>query len=215
MVIYITHNQKCENFRNIFRLAHERNETLVHYSRITDGAIWGFIGLVTIELFKDGSNFKSVKIAIFCIILMASMYLWRNRINLYHKSILEGYQRMVKCENFLHIPDEITIRKNLESYIQKNPLITNKPKNIDDLCALLTPEKYKHPGHLEADFCAHIILVTAFFVLILWGFFWLYHIPNFFNYYFPSIIILYIFLLIYMVDIAISIYTEIGNPGNI
>jgi hypothetical protein len=168
MVIYQKSNEKNENLRLHLQLAHERNENLVHYIRVTDGAIWGFIGVALIGLFKDGFDFKSVNIPIFCILLIASMYLWRNRVNLYQKSIVKGYNRMVKCEYFLRIPYEITIRKNLEADIQKNPLITPKPNNFNDLCELLKPENYKDPGHEEANFCAWVIGVSAFLVLILW-----------------------------------------------
>lgn len=170
MGILLPKNQAHENLRVILQLAHERNENLVYYIRVTDGAVWGFIGLTIIELFKDEFNFKSTNVPIFCIILMASMVLWRNRVNLYQESIVKGYNRMVKCEYFLHIPYEITIRKNLELDIQQNPYIIHKPKNFHDLCELLKPENYKHPGHIEANFCAKIIGISASLVFILWFF---------------------------------------------
>jgi hypothetical protein len=114
-----------------------------------------------------------VAIGVFCVIVIASMFLWRDRVNLYQKSIVEGYNRMVKCEHLLHVPYDISIRKNLEALIQKNPLITPKPNNFRELCEVLTPEKYKHQGHEEANFCAKVIGVSAFMVLILWLINWI------------------------------------------
>jgi len=169
----LTDCQRVENLRAIFQLAHERNENLVYYIRVTDGAIWGFLGLTVIEFFKEGFNFKSETVAIFCVILIVSMFLWRNRVNLYQESIVKGYNRMVNCEYCLDVPYQLTIRKNLEADIQKNPYITNKPKSFDELCELLKPENYKHPGHIEANFCARIIEISAILIFILWIYQWI------------------------------------------
>lgn len=160
--------QGVENLRLVFQLAHERNENLVQYTRITDGAIWGFIALAAIELFKDGIKFVSPKVPFFCILIIVSMYLWRNRVNGYQKDIIKGYNRMVKSEYELQIPYSVTIRKNLEVTIDDNPYMPNKPSDFSQLCELLTPEKYNNKYHIEADFCAFIIEVSAILILILW-----------------------------------------------
>ena len=138
-----------ENLRLVFQLTHDRNERLVSYVRVTDGAIWGFIGLAVIELFKDGFCFASVRFVIFCIILIASMYLWRDRVALYHKDIIKGHNRMLRCEKLLGIPFDVTIRKNYWDTINKNRFVDPKPSTFLALCNLLDPDKYKDPRHVK------------------------------------------------------------------
>jgi hypothetical protein len=163
-------NQTPENLRLVFQLAHDRNEKLISYVHITDGAIWGFIGLSLITLLNKGLHPKSTNVLIFLVILIVSMYLWRERCTEYQKSIVKGYNRMVRCEHDLDIDPNITIRKNLCEYIrEKNFLIYDKPETYYDLCNLLDPKKYKDPRHVKMDICAFsigIISILAFFGLI-------------------------------------------------
>jgi hypothetical protein len=129
------------NTRLILELAHERNEKLVSYIRLTDAAIWGFLGIATINLFGT-NNFPSTNIRLFWILVILSMFLWRLAVNNYQKDIVKGYYQIVICENTLRIPYHISVRKNLENSIMSNPFIHHKPQTFRDLCELLTPEKY-------------------------------------------------------------------------
>jgi hypothetical protein len=129
------------NTRLILELAHERNEKLVSYIRLTDGAIWGFLGIAVINL-SSTENFPSTVKPLFFLLLSISMVLWRFAVNNYQSDIVKGYYRIVNCENTLRIPYHISVRKNLENSIMSNPFIHHKPQTFHDLCELLTPEKY-------------------------------------------------------------------------
>jgi|GEM_PF-6955897 hypothetical protein len=71
-------DETLENTRLILQLAHERNEKLAFYIRITDGAIWGFLGLSALELFKDGFDLQSPKVPFFGFIHSLNVHLADN-----------------------------------------------------------------------------------------------------------------------------------------
>jgi hypothetical protein len=150
-----------ENLRVVFQLAHERNEKLISYVHLTDGAIWGFLGLIFVQFFNDYVNFESNEISLFCLLLIVSMFLWRDRVTSYQNGIVKGYNRMVRCEYDLDIPYDITIRKNLCIDINENILINPKPKTFSALCNLLDPKKYKDPRHARMDWVALFFSVFA------------------------------------------------------
>jgi len=102
-----------ENYLTILKITQDRNEKLVSYIRLTDGAIWGFLALVFVELFKDNLEFITIKIAIFSLILIVSMYLWRKVVRNYQVDIEKGYEKILICEYNLKIPYEVTLRKSL------------------------------------------------------------------------------------------------------
>jgi hypothetical protein len=167
------------NTRLILELAHERNEKLVSYIRLTDGAIWGFLGIAIINLFGT-QKCPSTNVPLFLILLSISMFLWRRAIKSYQKEVVKGYYRMVNCENILNIPYDVSIRKNLENSIESNPFIRDKPQNFHELCELLTPEKYKDGEHIKLDIIAIFIFCIAILGLIFWffnpqTFFWICH----------------------------------------
>jgi len=160
-----------ENLRVVFQLAHERNERLVSHIRVTDGAIWGFIGLVIVQFFKDGVPLDSLNIPIFCILFIFSMFLWRNRVAMYQKDVVKGHNRMLRCEKLLGVPFEVTIRKNYYDTINKNRFVNPKPKTFLDLCNLLDPDKYKDSRHVDMNRIALFLGISGIFSLILWFYF--------------------------------------------
>ena len=134
MGCYKTHNQTVDNTRIILQLAHERKEKLASYIRLTDGAIWGFLGFAAINLFKD-NNSPPTNVPFFLIMVILSMIVWRRTVNNYQKDIVKGYYQIVNCEYNLHILSKLTLRENLCMDI--NP----EPKSFLELCEMLKPEK--------------------------------------------------------------------------
>jgi hypothetical protein len=160
--------QDPENLRLVFQLAHERNERVVAYIRVTDGAIWGFIGLVIVQFFKNGIKLNSPKVPIFCILFIAAMYLWRNRVSIYQKTIVKGYNRMVRCEQKLGIDDDVSITKNLFRDLNENCLINPRPKTFSDLCYWLDPDIYRSIAHVKMDWFAYSFSIIGILGLIFW-----------------------------------------------
>jgi hypothetical protein len=135
-----TFYQTTDDISVILQLAHERNAKMASYIRITDGAIWGFLGVAVIELFKD-NHFKE-NMPIFLILLIISMFLWRSKAMKYQEEIVQGYYRIVNCEEKLKISSDIKVRKNLCEKMKGRRFIP-QPKTFSDLCQLLEPEKDK------------------------------------------------------------------------
>jgi hypothetical protein len=149
----------CHNFKNpeynrlMLQLSHERNENNAGYIRLTDGGIWGFLGVAVIELFKD-QNFPFTNVLIFLMLVTFSMYIWRLKVKTYQKSIIEGYRRMAECEENLAVPFPSCISQNFVSVL--NLKSEFKPKGYRELCNLLTPEKYYNPQHKQMNYLAFI-----------------------------------------------------------
>jgi|WetSurMetagenome_2_1015567.scaffolds.fasta_scaffold48053_2 hypothetical protein len=164
-------SEEDENLRLVFQLTHDRNERIISYVRVTDGAIWGFLGLVIIQFFKESVDLNSPNVPFFCVLLTFSMFLWRYRVAIYQKDVVKGHNRMLRCEKLLDIPFEVTIRKNYCDSINKNCFINPKPETFSDLINLIDPDKYKDPRHVFMDRLAIFLGIFGIFSLILWVYF--------------------------------------------
>jgi hypothetical protein len=195
MGLGLTDNQRLENIRICLSLSHDRNKELASYIRITDAGVWGFIGFVFIELFKENPTYD-FKLPLFTLILIFSMYLWRANARRYQEDIVKGYIRIVNCENYLDIPYDVTVRKNLDDTIEKDT--GTRPRSVSELLIALTSANYNDKSHVKLNFYAFLIgffgfLVLIYFcyewmpilgffgmiVLILWTFKWLSYFKNF------------------------------------
>lgn len=153
--------EMVNNARIILPLAHDRNERLVSYIRLTDGAIWGFLGFAAVNLFKD-SNYPSTNIPFFLILLIVSMFIWRETVNRYQDSIIDGYKRIVNCEIILTIDDRISVKKNLRR--------DQKCKCDQDLLEKLRRGNYKDLNHIKLNWIAFILGSLGIIFLVLWGY---------------------------------------------
>jgi hypothetical protein len=153
--------ETTDNTRLILQLAHERNERLASYIRLTDGAIWGFLGLAVIELFKDGLKLPSIKIPLFAILLIFSMCFWRVTVRRYKESIFDGYYKIMNCEKILAVPEAITLKKNLV----RDGIIA--PTSDQDL-EKLDSKKFNDKNHNNLDLCAFGFVGFGIFLLFYW-----------------------------------------------
>lgn len=93
------------------------------------------------------------------------MFLWRVAVKNYQNDIVKGYYRIVICEKSLNIPYNVTLRKNLEDSIEKNPFIYPKPQTFEDFCKKLTPKSYEDKQHILLDNLAMVFALFGFFSL--------------------------------------------------
>ncbi|MFZ1898828.1 hypothetical protein [Methanoregula sp.] len=170
-----------ESVRLKFQLTFNRNERLASYIRITDGAIWGFLGVAFFELFKDNFQFLKIKILIFSLLVIVSMILWRQTVHRYQKEIVKGYVIMIRCENKLQLPPKLTLAMNMIKEKYSNWLIEEKypfllkevEYNIDyfqeledRLIDILTSHQYQDENHLKLDKYAEKIQIIGLIVFI-------------------------------------------------
>ena len=164
-----------------FQLTFNRNERLASYIRITDGAIWGFLGIAFIELFKDNFEFLKIKILIFSILVIVSMTLWRQTVHRYQKDIVNGYVIMILCEEKLLIPPNLSLAMNMikEKYSnwlieERDPRQLNEKENnapyfanlMNRLIEVLISHQYRDEKHLKLDKYAEIIQITGLVVFV-------------------------------------------------
>jgi hypothetical protein len=155
-------NQKAETTLLILQLTYERNERLANYIQLTNTGIFGFLGIISIEVVKSGVIFCSIQLFVFLIVIIISMLAWRWIVYRYQDSIIEGYIKILNCENesIIEIPDKITFKHaftekmNLSSDIDDNKLITYLRND------------YQDPNHLKLDYVAGIFISISL-VLIL------------------------------------------------
>ncbi len=138
MVLGLTEAQKLENFRLRFELAHNRNKELASYIRITDGAIWGFLGFSIIELFKDGPNFSSYRVPFFLLLLIFLMYLWRTTVGRYQENILDGYSAIKSYEEELQIYDKHSLTVKQEKFMKNNQFIDEQHLKLDRFATIFS-----------------------------------------------------------------------------
>ena len=184
-------NQRLEYYRLVLQLTHERNQKLVGFIRLTDGAIWGFLGVASFNLFKIETSSHLENLILFSGLLIISVYLWRLTVKTYQIDIVKGYCRIARCEDKLGVPYQNSIAKNFADIIKKHP------SNYDDLFDLLTPQTFKDPNHKKLNCAAFVfgyIGIIGFFcglpidlyckllsmiaLLPVWALVWIYTIFN-------------------------------------
>ncbi|MDD1686068.1 hypothetical protein [Methanoregula sp.] len=134
--------------RLILDMTYTRNENLASYIRLTDGAIWGFLGLAFYNLF-DVKGCSSIilssltNLLIFLFLFVISMYLWRRIVMSYQNDIVKGYCRMAHCEYNLGVPYNVSISQHFIDKLDVSP----KPQDFPKLFPLLNPEKFEEKTH--------------------------------------------------------------------
>jgi hypothetical protein len=158
-------NEKFVNTRVILQLTHERNEKLASYIRLTDGAIWGFLGLSAIEFFKESFCFQSTNVLIFLILFVVSMFMWRKIVNRFQESIVDCYY-----QEQLPIPYEIKLRKNLERDNNFSVASTTEEEreNFKKLYNILNPKTYKVKHHIVLNRVAFALGILDMLGIIFW-----------------------------------------------
>lgn len=153
MVLGLDNNQIVENFRIRLELSHQRIRELASYIRLTDVAIWGFLGFAFIELFKDNLDPIILKIPLFLSFIVISMFLWREMVRNYQADIVLEYRAIRYYEAELQISDvhSLTVR---QKDMWKNDVYTD-------------------PTHEKYDKFAKTMMWIAFMVLIAWVVFFL------------------------------------------
>jgi hypothetical protein len=149
MSLGLTDDQRLENYRIRFKLTHERIKELTSYIRITDAAIWGFLGFVFVEFFKDNLTLLPWKIPLFSIILIIAMFVWRYTVKKYQNNITEEYETIKNFEILLQFDKD------------KNSMTTRQKNDISN-------GRYVDREHLRFDSIAKIIAGVAVIILIAW-----------------------------------------------
>jgi hypothetical protein len=171
-----------DSVRVILQIAYERNKELASYIRLTDAAIWGFLGIVFIELFKDNLQLLPYKIIIFSLLIAISMWLWRETISRYQKDIVEGYVTIIRCEHILCISDDIALKTK---FISKNfpELVTetDKERQFQKLLEKFQNHEYYDPNHKKLDDFAHVVMLISIIVLVVSLFFLIFPINHYVN----------------------------------
>jgi hypothetical protein len=168
MGIYQSNGDRLQNIRISLQIVHERNKELASYIRLTDVAIWGFLGITFIQLFNN-FRFLLFNIPIFLGMVIISMWLWRLRVRDYQKNIVTDYQRIFYCENELDIPDEISVQhKIIEEYFSDILSISTKEQRYEELVKRFQNGQYIDKNHLKLDNYAKTIKWLAIIGFIAW-----------------------------------------------
>jgi|GEM_PF-6200872 len=153
MTVGLTDNQRADILLNRLNQAYDRNHELSSYIRITDGAIWGFLGFAAIELFRESFGPFSHCIPFFLILVIISMILWRKTVNRYHNDIMDGYEEIEYYESLLQISDYYSLKHK-------------KDRKMAD--QKLNGFAYVDITHIDLDNYAEFIWVYACILLIVW-----------------------------------------------
>jgi len=152
----------------ILQQSFDRNKELVSYIRLTDVGIWGFLGIIFIDFFKDGFSTNSFKFLLFCLFFIILMALWRFIVNNYQKDIVKGYQTIITCEYILEVPFEISITKNLVQDSLFLSLTSERSSQFRELFKKLQSGDYENKTHKMFDFLAILFIIVNVLFLLNW-----------------------------------------------
>jgi hypothetical protein len=143
--------ESTEYHRLILELTHTRNEHLISYIRVTDGAVWGFLGIACYTLFQANAK-PDQNVPLFFGLFILLMLLWRYNVMQYQKSIIKGYCRIAHCEEKLGVPYGESISQHFIDILEIPD--KEKPNEYEGLFYLLTVKKYHHPIHKKWNYRA-------------------------------------------------------------
>jgi hypothetical protein len=167
-----SHFTSITSMQQIYQMTFDRNEKFTTFIRITDGAIFGFLGIAFIELFKDNLDLLPVKILIFSILVVISMTLWRVQVRKYQDDIELGYKTLLFCEHELDIPDDISLKNKIIK--QKFPELLNEidgDKRFYKLIEKFDSHQYTDDNHKLLDQYALFIRTIGIIISIVDVFF--------------------------------------------